>query len=981
MPVVTSQLFGNTWFRGPSADQPQAAMFNAGLARGATCFVKLERAPYREDGKPVNTYAAFSTHEAFITALAGTPADQRCYYEILRNDRPQRLYLDFDLVSDDTTTEALAKVRALRDKVNNELRALGVAEEALTVRATCGSRPKGDATKHSYHLVWPNVQFAQVDQGMKHFMNVRVGVDAGHDVCVYTMNRCMRTLLSHKYGDTQGLLAVDLETGDALSLDTTEAKLEYLISAPAQGVKPITDKDAGWVPRPKTRRPRATAAAAAAAATAPPTAAAAATAPPTAAPTAAPPAAAADDDTRQHDWLDYLADQLRLFGYRDVRWLNEYQGGWRFSWNISFPDPLGLPQQVVYHESDDHALVKWEGDEVYVSSFSERLQRKRALLCTVSGKPIAAHAQMLGWRPCTFIQLVQEGKVHQARSMTQRFCAVSHYGNTSTLLTLAWDGLTREWTQQPLTKAVTGLNGTPVDVVSPLEENKQLHTLEAALDQLQGERLGLEAERANVSDGTGADEQRAVIRKKLAKIAAKHAALSEKLEALLASAGNESKGLGELLMPMVPRYDAAVWRPDWARRDGRPAGTENMCNLFTGYAAETLEAQYPDRDPACVQPVIDHIDHVLCNSDPAMNKYVLDWLAHLCQYPSCRPGTALVFVSRQGVGKDEFKNFLTAIMGDEHVVTVMDDTSLTGGFNAHMGAKLLVVANEMGTMGAAHKASNAMKSKISDSRELLTLKGVDSRQVLAVAGLMMFTQNTNPVLVEEDDRRYCVIECNSALANQPAYFNTLRPVLRDPKVQVEFFRQLRERDITAVHFASQIPTSQLRQQLKRANRSPAAQYLEMAAEAGALPEDRYVPGGVSDLELPGRVSARELLQRVHSFMGIRLKQASRCTFYQAEHLAADVKRILGPACKVKSSGIMTYLLPSGPELAAKIEAVMATPTQLTEEEVKDHLESRKRKRPVEPEPVEVGPEPEQPDGDIQDKWPRKKCKVDESALF
>ena len=173
-------------------------------------------------------------------------------------------------------------------------------------------------------------------------------------------------------------------------------------------------------------------------------------------------------------------------------------------------------------------------------------------------------------------------------------------------------------------------------------------------------------------------------------------------------------------------YDSMVFRPD------RSIIEPNEFNLFKGYAAEKTMKRFLKR-PApeshaleFVDRIYWHIKHVLANGDDAMSIFIRKFLAHIFQDPSKKVGVCVVLSSDQGAGKGLLEDFLALLIGKAYQVTVTDDASLTGNFNCHLSNKLLIVANELGHMGAAHTCANKLKSLITDTTELITPKGVDT---------------------------------------------------------------------------------------------------------------------------------------------------------------------------------------------------------------------------------------------------------------
>ena len=72
-------------------------------------------------------------------------------------------------------------------------------------------------------------------------------------------------------------------------------------------------------------------------------------------------------------------------------------------------------------------------------------------------------------------------------------------------------------------------------------------------------------------------------------------------------------------------------------------------NIFAGWANEAIECKESD-----VELWLDHLRETLCGGHIEHYEYVLNWMAHLLQFPAIKISTGLIFRSSQGVGKNLF---------------------------------------------------------------------------------------------------------------------------------------------------------------------------------------------------------------------------------------------------------------------------------------------------------------------------------------
>jgi len=168
------------------------------------------------DSRIVKEFGAFGTAEDFLTTLHRSAV--RCYYEVIRADRPCKAYLDLEGEKgslNPSEGEALleATVRSWRALVNEKwptcTRECPRAHEALILD---GSRMTGGGWKVSYHVIFPWLTFKCNDGILKDTVrelsekpelqyNTRQGTRPFVDGNVYTKNRQFRTALSWKLDD------------------------------------------------------------------------------------------------------------------------------------------------------------------------------------------------------------------------------------------------------------------------------------------------------------------------------------------------------------------------------------------------------------------------------------------------------------------------------------------------------------------------------------------------------------------------------------------------------------------------------------------------------------------------------------------------------------------------------------------------------------------------------------------------------------
>eukprot|EP01127_Copromyxa_protea_P007385 TRINITY_DN1728_c0_g1_i6.p1 TRINITY_DN1728_c0_g1~~TRINITY_DN1728_c0_g1_i6.p1 ORF type:complete len:781 (+),score=46.38 TRINITY_DN1728_c0_g1_i6:234-2345(+) len=247
------------------------------------------------------------------------------------------------------------------------------------------------------------------------------------------------------------------------------------------------------------------------------------------------------------------------------------------------------------------------------------------------------------------------------------------------------------------------------------------------------------------------------------------------------------------------------------RSPSEPADYSNgIFNMWTGYKARLLDTD----DFSQIEPLISHIRDVLACGREDLMDYIVNWMAHLVQKPRQKIGTALVFQSEQGAGKNILTDFLVGnVIGQKSAVTVNDLEQLTGRFNVIMENKLLTVCDEVGNYGGCYKTNDKLKSLITQSEQNIERKGIDTITVHDYNNYIMQSNNAWSVRVEASDRRYVVIGCSEKRIGDHAYFRELVEVRESPGSADLFLTWLHSRDISEWN-PRVIPNTELRQEMK-----------------------------------------------------------------------------------------------------------------------------------------------------------------------
>eukprot|EP00961_Rhodomonas_salina_P296685 3936571-Rhodomonas_salina.1 len=161
----------------------------------------------KRDGCSVGQkFVSFADYGAFVDAILGS--EQACFYEMVREGCPCKMYFDVEWIEQSPGERAGAL--ALRD-VQVAVADVFSLQYAGAALGRCvvlqGSRATERGFKHSYHLIYPGVVFEcnngalkQLAQQVGSVVARRFGVRAV-DGAVYTKDRAFRAALCYKLSD------------------------------------------------------------------------------------------------------------------------------------------------------------------------------------------------------------------------------------------------------------------------------------------------------------------------------------------------------------------------------------------------------------------------------------------------------------------------------------------------------------------------------------------------------------------------------------------------------------------------------------------------------------------------------------------------------------------------------------------------------------------------------------------------------------
>jgi hypothetical protein len=197
----------------------------------------------------------------------------------------------------------------------------------------------------------------------------------------------------------------------------------------------------------------------------------------------------------------------------------------------------------------------------------------------------------------------------------------------------------------------------------------------------------------------------------------------------------------------------------------------HIFNIFTSLHIKSVDVQ--DNNDDIIKPILFHIKEVLCNNDVNTFDYIIKWLTTLFQKPRTK-FTCLIFISeKQGVGKTGFLQWIVNNIVDEQYCVICDMDKVLTRFNSILNKNLLYIFNKVKNYHIGFIEIEKFKSLITNTYHVIENKCIDCRKVHNYSKFIITTNNYYPIVVHENDRRFCFIECSNGQTCNRTYFEQL----------------------------------------------------------------------------------------------------------------------------------------------------------------------------------------------------------------
>jgi hypothetical protein len=186
---------------------------------------------------------------------------------------------------------------------------------------------------------------------------------------------------------------------------------------------------------------------------------------------------------------------------------------------------------------------------------------------------------------------------------------------------------------------------------------------------------------------------------------------------------------------------------------------EDTYNLWTPFVMDLVDDYV--KKPEAIDLFKKHVS-ILCNHEEKVVDYVIEWIADMLQNPEVK-SKMLIFVSKQGAGKNLLLNMIRKMLGNKKVFESTDPArDVWGNFNGKMVDSFLVNLSEISAMDFKN-AQGKVKALITDDTITINEKCVKPFTIPSFHHFIAFTNEMEAIKPTKDDRRNCVIQCSDDL--------------------------------------------------------------------------------------------------------------------------------------------------------------------------------------------------------------------------
>ena len=176
---------------------------------------------------------------------------------------------------------------------------------------------------------------------------------------------------------------------------------------------------------------------------------------------------------------------------------------------------------------------------------------------------------------------------------------------------------------------------------------------------------------------------------------------------------------------------------------------------------------------------INELIFTLCEESQEMAEYLINYIAHLIQYPETLPEVIICLKGGKGTGKDTLIEVIQRMLANkDYVHRCSNPEQIFGRFNGAAENKLVIQINESKNKDAIDYLEQ-MKDKCTALTIPIEKKGHEIYECNNLMRLFIVSNNNRPVIISKDNRRFFVTKSSNKHQQDKAFWEPLNASLRD----------------------------------------------------------------------------------------------------------------------------------------------------------------------------------------------------------
>jgi hypothetical protein len=272
--------------------------------------------------------------------------------------------------------------------------------------------------------------------------------------------------------------------------------------------------------------------------------------------------------------------------------------------------------------------------------------------------------------------------------------------------------------------------------------------------------------------------------------------------------------------PIHKTYERPVFKPFTIKQPLEDTDDKNL-NTFTGYKIPYEEDGIED-----ASWYVKFLEDAL----GAHAEYVLNYQAHIIQYPRKNQEIVIVLRGDEGTGKDTIIDVFTKFLGTELVGRTSDCEHIFGTFNPIMKGRLIVQINEANCKDMA-KNKERIKDQVTAGTIVINEKNKPQYSIDNCCNIIITSNNENPIQAGQA-RRFVMIDMNPFLAGDHEYWTALRKNINDPIKMQQLMNYMMRLDVSKFNASQEKPITDTLTEVMQNQACPSCKYWAEAHQDG-----------------------------------------------------------------------------------------------------------------------------------------------------